>query len=59
VELGTHAGFIIAAYGASMLIILTLIVWIVADYRAQRRDLAEMERQGVTRRSARTERRPA
>jgi heme exporter protein D len=59
VELGTHADFIIAAYGASMLIILTLIVWIVADYRAQRRDLAEMERQGVTRRSARTERRPA
>ena len=58
-ELGTHAGFIIAAYGASMLIILTLIVWIVADYRAHLRDLAEMERQGVTRRSARTERRPA
>ena len=58
-ELGTHAGFIIAAYGASLLIILTLILWIVADYRAQRRDLAEMERQGVTRRSARTERRPA
>jgi heme exporter protein D len=59
VEFGTHAGFIIAAYGVSMLIILTLIVWIVADYRAQRRDLAEMERQGVTRRSGRAERRPA
>jgi heme exporter protein D len=59
VELGTHAGFIIAAYGASLLIILILILWIVADYRAQRRDLAEMERQGITRRSARTERRPA
>ena len=58
-ELGTHAGFIVAAYGASVLIILTLIVWIMADYRAQLRDLAEMERQGVTRRSARTERRPA
>jgi heme exporter protein D len=59
VELGTHAGFIIAAYGASVVIILTLIVWIVADYRAQLRDLADLERQGVTRRSARTERRPA
>jgi heme exporter protein D len=59
VELGTHAGFIIAAYGASVVIILTLIVWIVADYRAQLRDLAEMERQGVTRRSARAEHKPA
>jgi heme exporter protein D len=59
VELGTHAGFIIAAYGASALIILTLILWTIADYRAQLRDLAEMERRGVTRRSARTERRPA
>lgn len=54
-ELGPHAGFIVAAYGASVLIILTLIVWIVADYRAQRRVLADLERQGVTRRSARAQ----
>ena len=57
-ELGQHAGFIVAAYGASVLIILTLIVWIVADYRAQLRVLADLERQGVTRRSARGQRKP-
>jgi heme exporter protein D len=53
VELGPHASFIVAAYGASVLIILTLIVWIVVDYRSQLRVLADLERQGVTRRSAR------
>ena len=57
-ELGQHAGFIVAAYGASVLIILMLIVWIVADYRAQLRVLADLERQGVTRRSAREQRKP-
>jgi hypothetical protein len=36
-----------------VLIIVTLIVWIVADYRAQLRVLADLERQGITRRSAR------
>ena len=57
-ELGPHANFIVAAYGASALIIVTLIVWIVADYRAQLRVLTDLERQGVTRRSAREQRKP-
>ncbi len=52
-ELGPHAAFIIVAYGASVLIIASLIVWIVADYRTQLRVLADLERRGVTRRSAR------
>ena len=42
-NLGTHAGFIIAAYAAAGTVIIALIVWIVADYRAQRRALAEFE----------------
>ena len=57
-ELGPHAGFIVAAYAASVLIIMALIVWILIDYRAQLRVLADLERQGVTRRSAREQRKP-
>jgi heme exporter protein D len=56
VELGPHAAFIIAAYAAGGLVVLILIGWVVADYRAQLRTLAELEQQGVTRRSAAPER---
>jgi heme exporter protein D len=59
VELGPHAGFILAAYAAGALVVLTLIGWIVADHRAQLRMLAELERQGVARRSASPEREAA
>ena len=52
-ELGPHANFIVAAYGASALIILTLIVWVIVDYRAQLRVLSDLERLGITRRFAR------
>jgi heme exporter protein CcmD len=51
VNLGNHAGFIIAAYAAAFAVVIALIAWVVADYRAQRRVLADLERQGVTRRS--------
>jgi heme exporter protein D len=56
VELGPHAGFIVAAYAAGVLVVLALIGWIVADHRAQLRILADLERQGLTRRSASAER---
>jgi heme exporter protein D len=56
VELGPHAAFIVAAYAAGVLVVLVLIGWIVADHRAQLRTLAELEQQGVTRRSASAER---
>jgi heme exporter protein D len=56
VELGPHAAFIIAAYAAGVLLVLLLVGWVVADYRAQLRTLAELERQGVARRSAAPER---
>jgi heme exporter protein D len=50
-DLGTHAGFIIAAYAAAIVVVAGLIVWVVADHAAQKRLLGELEKQGVTRRS--------
>jgi heme exporter protein D len=47
-----HIGFIVAAYGAGAAVIVALIAWVIFDYRVQRRILAELETQGVARRSA-------
>jgi heme exporter protein D len=41
--LGPHAGFIIVAYAASVLVVAALVIWVVTDYRAQRRALAVLE----------------
>jgi len=46
-----HLDFIAAAYTAAVIVIGGLILWVTLDYRAQRRILAELEAQGVTRRS--------
>ena len=51
-DLGPHAGFIIGAYAAASVVVLALLVWVIADYRAQRRILKRLEERGVTRRSA-------
>ncbi len=51
--LGPHATFIVAAYGAAALALLSLVVWVWFDYRAQRRALEALEARGITRRSAR------
>ena len=51
-SLGPHAAYIIAAYGITFGVIAALIAWVVADHRRQRRILADLERRGVTRRSA-------
>ena len=40
-NLGPHAGFIIAAYAIAALVIIGLIVWVELDNRAQRRHLAK------------------
>lgn len=53
INLGPHAGFIVAAYALTALVVVALIGWIVADYAAQRRVLGDLERRGVTRRSQR------
>jgi len=52
-DLGPHAGFIVASYGATIAILGGLAMWIVADYRRQRREMAELEASGVRRRSRR------
>ena len=49
--LGPHADFIIVAYAVAALVIVGLIVWVELDNRAQRRMLAKLHAQGVTRRS--------
>ncbi len=47
-----HMDFIVAAYAAAVVIVAALIAWVMLDYRAQLRKLADLERRGVTRRSA-------
>jgi heme exporter protein D len=49
--LGPHAGFIIAAYLVTAVVVLGLIVWVIADRRAQARALADLDARGVRRRS--------
>jgi len=49
-----HIGFIVAAYAAALAIVGGLTAWVMLDYRAQQRQLAELERKGVTRRTAPT-----
>jgi heme exporter protein D len=51
-NLGPHAAFILAAYAAAVAVVAGLIVWVVLDFRAQKRVLGDLEAHGVTRRSA-------
>ena len=53
-NLGPHAAFIVIAYAAAIGIVAGLIVWIVLDRRYLVRELAELDAQGITRRSERT-----
>ncbi len=50
--MSAHAGFIAAAYLLTLAALAGVVAWIVADGRAQKRRLAELEAQGVRRRSA-------
>ena len=56
-DLGPHAGFIIVAYLLTIAVVGLLVAWVVSDYFAQKRALADLDRRGITRRSA--EPRPA
>jgi heme exporter protein D len=51
-DLGSHAGFIIGAYAVAAAVVAALVIWVIADHAALRRALADLERRGVTRRSA-------
>jgi heme exporter protein D len=46
-----HIDFIAAAYAAAAIVVGVLIAWVTLDYRAQGRKIAELELQGITRRS--------
>ncbi len=49
-DLGTHAGFIVAAYAAMALVIGALVLWVAVDYRMQQRLLDELESHSPRRR---------
>mgnify|MGYP001022921355 CR=1 FL=1 len=51
-NLGSHAGFIIAAYAITVVVIVAIMAWIVLDYRSQTETLRRLEDAGVRRRSA-------
>jgi heme exporter protein D len=51
-DLGPHAGFIIAAYIVATLVVAALVIWVAVDHLAQKRALADLERRGIVRRSA-------
>ncbi len=46
----THAGYILAAYLATALILGAMVLWVVLDLRAQRRSLDRLEAEGRRRR---------
>ena len=50
---GPYAAFILAAYAAAAVIVACLIAWVLLDRRHLLRQIAQIEAQGVTRRSER------
>jgi heme exporter protein D len=53
-DLGPHAAFIVTAYGAAIAIVAGLVLWVLLDRRHLARALDELDAQGITRRSERT-----
>jgi heme exporter protein D len=51
-DLGPHAGFIIWAYVVATTVVAGLVAWVTIDYATQQSALAELDRRGITRRSA-------
>ncbi|HRP78531.1 MAG TPA: heme exporter protein CcmD [Aquamicrobium sp.] len=49
--MSTHALYVAAAYGVSALVLVGLALWILADQRARRREMAALEAAGLRRRS--------
>jgi heme exporter protein D len=47
----SHAAYVAIAYSAAALLIGGLIVWIITDQRARKREIAELEARGVRRRA--------
>ena len=53
-SLGPYAPFIVTSYAAAAIVVALLIGWVIIDYRNQTGRLRQLERSGVTRRSARS-----
>ena len=47
-----HLPFIVGSYAAAFVVIAALVAWVMVDFRAQQRALADLESRGLTRRSA-------
>jgi heme exporter protein D len=58
-ESTAHIDFIAAAYAAAVIVVGALILWVLIDYRAQKRKLADLELEGIARRSDAVAERPA
>ncbi len=51
-DLGPHASFIWASYGAMAAIIMALSLWLWLDGRRHKQALIELERRGIKRQSS-------
>ncbi|MEZ5844421.1 MAG: heme exporter protein CcmD [Hyphomicrobiaceae bacterium] len=51
IDLGKHAVFIWASYGATTVVLAGLVAWLIADGRRLERALRDLEARGVRRRS--------
>jgi heme exporter protein D len=49
--MSAHVLYVAAAYGVSALVLAGLALWILADQKARRREMAALEAAGVRRRS--------
>ncbi len=47
----THLGYILAAYLATAVVLLSMALWVTIDLRAQKEKLRRLEVEGVRRRS--------
>lgn len=52
-DLGPHAAYIWASYGIFCVVMAALVIWLVLDGARHERRLADLERRGAGRRSAR------
>jgi heme exporter protein D len=53
-SLGPYASFIVTSYLVAAGVVLSLIAWIVVDYRRQKQRLSQLDASGVVRRSGRS-----
>lgn len=49
--MSAHALYVTAAYAAALALLGGLVIWLLVDQSARRRELAELESSGIRRRS--------